>query len=236
MPTVEGASRRTLLSWSSGKDSAWALHLLRRDASVEVVGLFTTVNAAHRRVAMHAVRLELLHQQAAAAGLPLTVLEIPYPCSNDAYAVVMQGFVDAARADGVACMAFGDLFLEDVRRYREEALAASGIEALFPLWQLPTRELLADMLAAGVRAHITCVDPSRLPQAFAGRELSSGLLDELPAGIDPCGENGEFHTFVSDGPMFARPVPVISGEVVERDGFVFADLLPDGSVLAAETI
>ncbi|HXH65406.1 MAG TPA: hypothetical protein VNH42_07870 [Mariprofundaceae bacterium] len=220
------APKRTLLSWSSGKDSAWALHLLRRDPAIEVAGLFTTVNAVHRRVAMHAVRLELLRRQAAAAGLPLTVIEIPSPCSNDDYAAAMQAFVDQAKADGIECMAFGDLFLEDIRSYRESALAGTGIEPIFPLWLIPTRQLIGDMLAAGVTAHITCVDPKKLPPRFAGRELSESLLAELPEGVDPCGENGEFHTFVSAGPMFDAPLQVIPGECVERDGFIFADLLP----------
>jgi len=221
--------QRTLLSWSSGKDSAWALHMLRRNPQVEVVGLFTTVNAVHQRVAMHAVRMELLRQQAAAAGLPLTVIEIPSPCSNEEYAAAMQSFVDQAKADGIECMAFGDLYLEDIRSYRENALAGTGITPVFPLWLIPTRQLIDDMLAAGVTAHITCIDPKKLPGHFAGQKLSTDLLAELPKGIDPCGENGEFHTFVSAGPMFDYPLQVIAGDNIERDGFVFADLLPDKS-------
>ncbi|MDP2762387.1 MAG: ATP-binding protein [Sideroxyarcus sp.] len=215
--------KQTWLSWSSGKDSAWALHVLRQSGEHEVTGLFTTINAAFGRVAMHAVRVELLRQQAQAVGLPLHLIEIPYPCSDEQYAVVMADFVARARSGGVRCMAFGDLYLQDVRRYREERMQGSGIEAVFPLWEKPTRELLEQMLAAGLRACLTCVDPRVLPAEFAGRELTSALLDSFPSTIDPCGENGEFHSFVFDGPMFTRPLDIEMGEVVTRDGFVFAD-------------
>lgn len=215
--------KKTWLSWSSGKDSAWALHVLRQSGEYEVAGLFTTVNSAFGRVAMHAVRVELLHEQAQAVGLPLHLIEIPYPCSDEQYAAVMAGFVARAGGDGVRCMAFGDLYLQDVRRYREERLLGTGIEAVFPLWDMPTRELLAEMLAGGLRARLTCVDPRVLPAEFAGRELTLEMLGSLPPGVDSCGENGEFHTFVFDGPMFARPLDIEMGEVVTRDGFVFAD-------------
>jgi uncharacterized protein (TIGR00290 family) len=215
--------KKTWLSWSSGKDSAWALHVLRESGEHEVAGLFTTVNAAFGRVAMHAVRVELLRRQAQAVGLPLHLIEIPYPCSDEQYSAAMADFVARAGADGVRCMAFGDLYLQDVRRYREERMRGTGIEAVFPLWQKPTRELLQEMLAAGLRACLTCVDPRVLPAEFAGRELTPQMLESLPAGIDPCGENGEFHTFVFDGPMFAHPLDIEMGEVVARDGFVFAD-------------
>jgi len=216
-------SNTTWLSWSSGKDSAWALHVLRQSGEYAVTGLFTTVNATFGRVAMHAVRVALLQEQAQAVGLPLYVIEIPYPCSNEQYAEVMADFVARARAHGVSCMAFGDLYLEDVRRYREDRLQGTGITAVFPLWGRATRELLDEMLASGLRACLTCVDPRVLPAGFAGRELTPALLAELPDGIDPCGENGEFHSFVFDGPMFSRPLAIEMGEVVERDGFVFAD-------------
>ena len=218
--------RRTLLGWSSGKDSAWALGVLRDDPAVEPVGLVTTMNAAFDRVAMHAVRRALLEAQAAAVGLPLTTVEIPYPCSDGDYAAAMGAFVERARGDGIEAMAFGDLFLADVRAYREERLAGSGIEPLFPLWGEDTAGLARRMIGAGLTATVTCVDPKALDAAFAGRAFDAAFLADLPEGVDPCGENGEFHSFVTDGPMFARPVAVLPGEVVERDGFVFADLLP----------
>jgi uncharacterized protein (TIGR00290 family) len=216
-----------LLAWSSGKDSAYTLHVLRTTrADVEVVGLLTTVNQAYDRVAMHAVRLALLEAQAAAAGVPLFVASIPSPCPNEVYEQAMAEALAAAQARGVRGVAFGDLFLEDVRRYREERMRATGLELLFPLWGRPTRPLAQEMIASGLKARLTCVDPRKLDRSFAGREFGSELLGDLPAGVDPCGENGEFHSFAWDGPMFRHPVPVRGGEVVEREGFVFADLLP----------
>ena len=220
-----GAARaRILLAWSSGKDSAWSLHALRARADVEVVGLLTTVNATHGRVAMHAVRRELLEAQAAAAGLPLHVVEIPSPCPNEVYEAAMARAMAAARARGVSGVAFGDLFLEDIRRYREERLRGTGLVPHFPLWGRPTAELAEEMLAGGLRARLTCVDPRVLPSAFAGREFDRALLRDLPPGVDPCGENGEFHSFAYAGPMFRGPLDVATGETVERDGFAFADL------------
>lgn len=218
--------KRTLLSWSSGKDSAWTLHVLRQNPEIELAGLFTTVNAKHRRVAMHAVRQRLLELQAEAAGLPLHTLEIPDPCSNEQYEEVMRRFVDEAIAMGTQCMAFGDLYLQDIRNYREQHLAGTGIEPIFPLWNRPTRELAAEMLAAGLRAIVTCVDPTKLARQCVGREWSEAFLAELPPSVDPCAENGEFHTVAIDGPMFRHPIPVTVGETVERDGFVFADVIP----------
>ena len=218
--------RAALLAWSSGKDSAWSLHVLRAAGEVEVVGLLTTINAAFDRVAMHAVRTELLRAQADAAGVPLWPVPIPWPCSNDAYEAAMAAALERAQADGVTAVAFGDLFLEDIRRYREERLRPLGIEPLFPLWGRPTAPLAAEMIAGGLRARLTCVDPKQLDPRFAGREFDAALLAELPGGVDPCGERGEFHTFAYDGPMFRRPVAPRAGEVVARDGFVFADLLP----------
>lgn len=215
--------KKTWLSWSSGKDSAWALHVLRQSAEYDVTGLFTTINSQFERVAMHAVRVELLRQQAQAIGLPLYLIEIPYPCSNEQYAAVMTDFVAQASNEAVRCMAFGDLYLQEVRSYREERMQGSGIEPVFPLWGRPTRELLEEMLAGGLRACLTCVDPRVLPAEFAGRELTPALLQSMPSCIDPCGENGEFHSFVFDGPMFAYPLDIEMGEVVTRDGFVFAD-------------
>jgi uncharacterized protein (TIGR00290 family) len=217
---------KTLLSWSTGKDSAWALHLLRQRADIELVGLVTTINAAFGRVAMHGVRRALVEAQAEAAGLPLHVLPIPYPCPNETYEAVMGEFVARQIAEGVEAMAFGDLFLEDIRRYRETKLAGTGITPLFPVWGLDTARLARDMISAGLVAHIACLDPRKLPASLAGRRFDLDLLAELPAGVDPCAENGEFHTFACAGPMFRRPIPVTVGEPVTRDGFVFCDLVP----------
>ena len=215
----------TLLSWSSGKDSAWALHTLRQNPEIELVGLFCTVNQEFSRVAMHGVRTELLQRQAQAAGLPLHIIYIPYPCSNEQYAQVMSEFVEQAKSDGVTHFAFGDLFLEDVRRYREEHLQGTGITPVFPLWGANTVELSQTMVAAGLKSVLTCVNPKQLPKAFAGRTFDAALLRDLPQDVDPCGENGEFHSFAFAGPMFAQPIPFTIGETVERDGFVFTDLL-----------
>ncbi len=218
--------KKLILSWSSGKDSAYSLQQLRLAAEYDVVGLVTTVNQVHDRVAMHAVRRELLRTQAQHAGLPLFEVDLPYPCSNEDYEACMRRFVGQAVAQGVSAVAFGDLFLEDVRAYRERQLAGTGLEPVFPLWGKPTPALAREMIDAGVRAHLTCVDPRQVAPAFAGRSFDHALLAELPDSADPCGERGEFHTFVWDGPMFSRPIPVRLGEVVEREGFVFADLLP----------
>jgi uncharacterized protein (TIGR00290 family) len=217
---------RALLAWSSGKDSAWALHVLREAGEVEVVGLLTTLDEAHDRVAMHDVRAALLRAQAEAAGLPLTTVPLPWPCSNEQYEAAMSRALADARRAGVAVVAFGDLFLEDVRRYREERMAGTGLAPIFPLWGQPTAALARTMIAGGLRARLTCVDPRQLAPAFAGREFDEALLAELPASVDPCGERGEFHSFAHAGPMFRHPIAVRGGEVVERDGFVFADLLP----------
>ena len=217
---------KVVLSWSSGKDSAWALHVLRERKDIQVVGLLTTVNGVFGRVAMHAVRTELLHAQAEAVGLPLWQIDIPYPCSNEEYEQAMGQAMAYARREGVTAVAFGDLFLEDVRRYREERMRETGIAPLFPIWGLSTPELGRTMVASGLKAYVTCVDPKQIPAGFAGRSYDYDFLDMLPASADPCGERGEFHTFVHDGPMFARPISVCAGEVVERDGFIFADMLP----------
>lgn len=220
------AARPTLLSWSSGKDSCYALAELREDPEVEILGLLTTVNEAADRVAMHAVRRELLERQADALDLPLRVVELPDPCSNAIYEQRMGDFVAAARAEGIECVAFGDLFLEDIRAYRERQLEGTGLAALFPLWGRDTGELAEAMLAAGLVAHLSCVDTSKLDRELAGRRWDRDLLRELPAGVDPCGEHGEFHTFVSDGPGFAAAIEVRPGEIVERGGFAYADLVP----------
>ena len=220
-------TERTWVSWSSGKDSTLALAEARADPELEVVGLLTTLNRSADRVAMHAVRRELLLAQADAVALPVHQVELPWPCSNEEYQRLMTDAVAVARSTGVTRMVFGDLFLADVRAYREEALAGSGIEPVFPLWGRPTSELAVEMLDRGIRATITCVDPRQLDAAYAGRAFDRDLLADLPSGVDPCGENGEFHTFVHAGPGFAAPLDVRVGEVVERDGFVFADVLPD---------
>lgn len=220
-------TEKIVLSWSSGKDSAYALLALRADPSVEVVGLLSTVNADAGRVAMHAVRRELLAAQANATGLPLHEVAIPSPCSNEAYEAAMGEAVERERARGVTAFAFGDLFLRDVRQYREARLEAAGMRAVFPLWGRETRSLAREMTAAGVRGIVTCVDPRQLDRAYAGRTWDDALLDDLPDGVDPCGEHGELHTFVFDGPMLDRRLDVRVGEIVERDGFVFADVLSD---------
>ncbi len=218
--------KRVLLSWSSGKDSAWALHLLRQQPDVEVVALLTTFNTAADRVAMHAVRRTLVKMQAERAGLPLWEIELPWPCSNDDYECRMRAVMERALAEGVDAVAFGDLFLEDIRAYRVKQLAGTALEPLFPVWGIPTGELAQQMIAGGVRAKLTCVDPAKLDASFAGRAFDAALLRDLPDGIDPCGENGEFHSFVYAAPVFSSAIAVEAGEVVTRDNFVFADVLP----------
>ena len=217
---------KTLLSWSSGKDSAWTLFTLRRDPRYDVAGLITTMNREADRVAMHAVRSELLRAQASAAGLPLREIPIPSLCSNADYESIMSRFFAEAVREGVECIAFGDLFLEDIRAYREQKMAGTGLTPIFPLWGRDTRALAGEMIDGGLRARITCVDPRQVPSTLAGREFDRTLLEDLPATADPCGEGGEFHTFAYAGPMFAAPIAAECGIVVERDGFVFCDLLP----------
>ncbi len=214
------------MSWSSGKDSALALHETRAAGQLDVTVLLTTVNASFERVAMHGVRRALLEAQAAALGLPLHVVELPWPCPNEVYEQKMSMAIDEARRHGIEAMVFGDLFLEDIRRYREAALEGAGVMPSFPLWLWPTPEVARSLIALGFRAVVVCVDPAQAPGEIAGRWYDATLLDDLPAGVDPCGENGEFHTVVVDGPEFAYPVDVEVGEVVERDGFVFADVIP----------
>ncbi|MBM4142246.1 MAG: adenine nucleotide alpha hydrolase [Lentisphaerae bacterium] len=227
-------SAKTLLSWSSGKDAAWALHALRRDPDVEVVGLVAVLNVKYDRVSMHATRRALVEEQARAAGAPLETLYLPDPCTNGEYEAVMRRFVAGAVARGVRCMAFGDLFLEDVRGYRERQLRGTGLDPVFPLWGRRTDELAAEMLAAGVEAYVSSVDLKKLPADFAGERWSRDLIARFPAGCDPCGENGEIHTVVVDGPMFARRLPVARGEIVVRDGFAYADIVPQLGLARAE--
>jgi uncharacterized protein (TIGR00290 family) len=222
---------KILLSWSSGKDSAWALHVLHRRYPGAVAGLLTTINEAVQRVAMHAVRRELLEAQAAAAGLPLRIVPIPDPCSNDEYELRMRACIEQVVREEFTHVAFGDLFLEDVRRYRERNLAGTGLTPLFPLWQIPTRQLAEDMIDGGLRARLACVDTRVLDASFAGREFDAALLADLPAGVDPCGENGEFHTCVYAGPMFQQPLPIDTGDAVTRPPFSWRDFTYAGAGL-----
>ncbi len=225
--------KRVLLSWSSGKDSAWTLHVLRRDPAIEICGLLTTLNAEFDRVAMHGVRRAVLEAQAAAAGLPLWIVPLPWPCPNEVYEQRMAETCERAVAEKIDAVAFGDLFLEDVRAYRVRQLAPTGLEPLFPLWQIPTDALAREMIAGGLRARLSCVDTKQLPADFAGREFDLSLMRDLPAAADPCGERGEFHTCVYAGPMFRAPLPITTGEVVTRDGFTFADFaMPAGEAVS----
>jgi len=220
---------KILLSWSSGKDSAWALHVLRQQADLEVVGLLTTFNEAFDRVAMHAVRRDLVEAQAAAARLSLVPVLLPYPCTNEVYEDRMRTAIADAKASGVTHIAFGDLFLEDIRQYRVRLLKGTGVEPLFPIWTSSedTPGLARLMLAGGLRAILTCVDPKQLDNRFVGRPYDEALLAELPAGVDPCGERGEFHTFCYRCPEYPTEIPVTIGEIVHREGFWFADLRSD---------
>ena len=222
--------KRILLSWSGGKDSAWPLHLLRQQSEYEVVGLLTTLNEKFRRVAIHGFREELLDQQAASIGLPLWKVDLPFPCTNADFESRMAQVCTRAVSEGLHGIAFGDLFLEDIRAYRIAMLTGTGLEPIFPVWcpslGMSTSELARQMIAAGLRAHLTCIDPRSLSPSFAGRTFDADLLADLPAEVDPCGERGEFHTFAFAGPIFSRTLSVLPGETVERDNFIYADLLP----------
>jgi len=218
--------KKTLLSWSSGKDSAWALHTIRKNPDIDLVGLFTVINEKYDRASMHATRKELLHLQAKAIGLPIETINLPDPCTNEQCDLVMRQFIKESAAKGIECMAFGDLFLEDIRQYRINQLKNTGIESIFPLWGIPTHKLVEEMLLAGIEAYISSVDLKKLPASFAGQRLTTDLIAKLPEGIDPCGENGETHTVIVDGPMFWTPVPVRIGEIIERNGFAYADIIP----------
>jgi len=224
--------KKIWLSWSSGKDSAWALHVLRQQGEYEIAGLITTINSAFDRVAMHGTRRELVEMQADAAGLPLIKAPLPWPCSNVDYEAAMKKVCEQALMQGVSAIAFGDLYLADIRAYREQQLKGTGLEPLFPIWQIPTDKLAQQMIAAGLRAKLVCVDPKQLDAKFIERDFDLQLLSELPSGVDPCGENGEFHSFVYGGPMFSRQLPIAMGEKVERDGFCYCDVLADAHALA----
>lgn len=215
---------RALIAWSSGKDSAWALHRVRLAGEMEVVGALTTITENFGRVSMHGVRQEILEAQCAAANLPLYPVTIPFPCPNEIYEQRMADAMRAAREQGIARIVFGDLFLEDIRAYREAKLRGSGIEPVFPLWKIPTEALAREMIAGGLKARVVTLDPNKVPRELAGAAFDESLLAALPAGVDPCAENGEFHTCVTGGPMFEKNLNVTAGEVVERDGFVFTDL------------
>ena len=218
--------KRILVSWSSGKDCAWALHLLRQQPDIEIVGMLTTINAEFDRVAMHGTRRAILEAQAAAAELPLWKVPLPWPCSNEVYEQRMADVCLRAVAEKIDAIAFGDLFLRDVRTYRENQLKSTGLEPLFPLWDIPTAELARSMIAGGLRAKLVCVDSKQLDPAFAGRDFDAALLRDLPTGVDPCGERGEFHSCVYDGPMFSKPIALEAGEIVNREGFIYADFIP----------
>ena len=215
--------KRVLLSWSSGKDSAWTLHVLRRDLTIELVGLLTTLNTEFQRVAMHGTRRSVLEAQAAAAELPLWIIPLPWPCTNEIYEQRMADACNRAIEEHIDAVAFGDLFLADVRAYREKQLMPTGLEPLFPLWEIPTDKLAREMIAGGLRAKLTCIDTKQLASSFAGRDFDEALLRDLPPEADPCGERGEFHTCVYAGPMFTAPLQIDPGEIVNRDGFAFAD-------------
>ena len=217
---------KALIAWSSGKDSAWALHEMRRDHCYEIVGALTTVSDVVDRVSMHGVREELLRRQLAAAALAPFIVRIPNPCPNEIYESKMAAAMRDAKAAGVTHVIFGDLFLEEIRTYREAQLAKAGMAAIFPLWQRPTKALALEMIESGLQAHLVSIDLKNLPGEFAGRRFDESLIESLPLGVDPCGENGEFHTFVSAGPMLTTGIEVSVGETVERDGFAYADLLP----------
>ena len=215
---------KVLLSWSSGKDSAWTLHTLRQDG-VDVAGLLTSLNETVSRVSMHGVREDILRAQADAAQLPLFTIPLPWPCTNEIYEARLRVAVDRAVADGFTHVAFGDLFLEDVRKYREDRLAGTGLTPIFPLWGIPTPQLAREMIAGGLRARVATLDPRVMPRELIGAEFDESLLARLPPGVDPCAERGEFHTCVTAGPMFSRPLEIECGEVVEREGFVYGDLM-----------
>lgn len=217
--------KRAFISWSSGKDSAFALHEVRKRGDIDVIGALTTVNATHDRVAMHGVRRELLAAQARAMSLPMLEVPLPYPCPNEVYESRMETAVEEMRSQGATHVVFGDLFLEDIRDYRERQMSGTGMDCLFPLWRRDTSQLAQEMIDQGLKAHVVCIDPKKLDPSFVGREFNRAFLSDLPEDVDPCGENGEFHTIVTAGPMYQRELQIAPGEVVERDGLVYADFM-----------
>jgi uncharacterized protein (TIGR00290 family) len=217
--------KKTLLSWSSGKDSAWALHALQQMPDIELVGLFSTYNQEFERIAMHSTRLDLVRMQAKRTGLPIELIPLPFPCSNEDYEQIMGAFTKSVIDRDITHIAFGDLSLEDVRQYRIDKLAGTGITPIFPIWGIPTEELSRTMVASGLKSQITCINPKQIPEKFAGAEFNLDFIESLPESVDPCGENGEFHSFAFAGPMFTEPIPIIVGETVKRDGFIFTDVL-----------
>ena len=216
--------KEVLLSWSSGKDSAWTLYTVMQNPDYKVKGLFTTITRNFDRVSMHGVRTELIKLQAEAIGLPLHLITLPYPCSNEQYEAIMQEFIEKVLSTGIDFMAFGDIYLEDVRRYREEKLAGSAITPLFPIWGQTSEEISRELISLGFEAYITSVDPDKIPGRFVGQKYDQKFLNQLPSSVDPCGENGEFHSFVTNGPIFKKPLEVVVGEIVSRDGFLYADI------------
>ena len=218
--------KKTLLSWSSGKDSAWTLYKLQQDPEIEIVGLFTVINEKYDRASMHATRLDLLKRQAKAAGLPIETINLPDQCSNDQCGAIMGQYINNVEGRSIEYIAFGDLFLEDIRQYREKQLQTTSIKPIFPLWKIPTWELAGEMLTAGLEAYVSSVDLAKLPAEIAGRKWTRELLDEIPAECDPCGENGEMHTIVTGGPMFTSSIPVRVDEILTRNGFAYADIIP----------
>ncbi len=218
-----------MISWSTGKDSAWAYYKISQQSDYNVLGLFCTVNKKYSRTAMHAVRIELLEMQAKSIGLPLDIIEIPYPCSNDDYERIMGEFIEKVKQRNIECFVFGDLFLEDIRAYREDKLKNTGITPVFPLWNIPTDELAEEMIEHGLKAVITCIDPKQIDKKYAGKTFNSAFLESLPEQVDPCGENGEFHSYVFEGPMFKKNININVGESVERDGFVFCDVTAENA-------
>jgi uncharacterized protein (TIGR00290 family) len=224
---INAQSTKAFVSWSSGKDSAFALHEARRLGLAQIAGVLSTINEAHDRVAMHGVRSALLDRQIEALGVPAIKVPIPSPCPNEIYETRLAEACERIKAQGIRHIVFGDLFLEDIRAYRVEKLSSMGMEPIFPLWKRDTAALAREMIASGLCAHIVCLDPRKLDRSLGGRRFDADLLRELSSGVDPCGENGEFHTAVTAGPMFRREIPVRIGQSVERDGFVFTDLIPE---------
>ena len=218
--------KTALISWSTGKDSAWSLYNILNNQDVIVKGLFCTINSEFSRTAMHGVRVELLKKQAEAVGLPLDIIEVPYPCSNKMYETIMQDFVNKTQEQKIDCFVFGDLFLKDIRSYREDNLKQTGIKPIFPLWEIPTDKLAKEMIDSGLKTIITCIDPKKLSKEFVGRGFDHDFIRDLPDDVDPCGENGEFHSFVYDAPFFQNKISIKVGEIVEREGFIYADIFP----------